>query len=943
MRGRLQTSELLGSTPAFDGREEVLGAFVSSTRRLVEGGSLEEALSDLVRAAALLTGADAVIARVNEFARRHRASASTERTPPNPLVARAVYAESEALATELEGSKVDAEEIGAEEWELSELDGDGSVPAAIRRAAARTHADAAWVIPVVTSGDRTDAAVPAPAGATAATLELFRRGRPFSPDEQALGRLAAAQVAVAIELAEALRLAATDAERARLSLELIGDALAAGSDESETAEQVVRVAVDAAGATGAILWRLDPDGPPFFLAAHGFDELPDLRSAGEAAQLAVEERATNGASGADSTASVLPLGEPPAGALQLFFGETPPPGHAELLSAFAARAAVALRRTRRAQLVASALKRAQTIVAVVSQAISRLSLSHTLETAVERISELTASAHVAVYLREGERLVAAASRGLEGSHTDLAERLLELALGPFRGRGFLFIDDMRRDPRLTGLEPVLTETGVRRALVVPLVVREEVIGALAVYKTRARPYRMGEEGLLIALSSQLAVAVQNARLHERTKELGSVLERALESERKSARQLRGLFEISHSFARSLSLEATLDAVAKTMVELFTLDAAAIRMPDERGRELVTRAVYLADEKIGDAARTILGPSQPMGAPLVQEMLASGRPVVLSPQIVSDSPGDRLLEPFLVKGSTAAVLPLATPAEVLGTLTLLSLDPSRPLDAETVDAAAAIGAQAALAIDNARLYQQQRDFAETMQRSLLPRALTDVGGLEVGHVYQSSARVDVGGDVYDFLSLEDGRLTVVLGDVTGKGIKAAADMAMVKYAFRSLARLYPEPSQFLARANEVVVEEVGLGKFVTMLYAVVDPRTRRFATASAGHPPSRLVHPDGRVTAVACRGLALGIQRGEAYEEERLELESGSVVVLYTDGVIETRRDGELYGEGRLDALLAQAGRLPAQELAEAIVADCRAFSGGELDDDCAVVCLRMAP
>jgi serine phosphatase RsbU (regulator of sigma subunit) len=669
----------------------------------------------------------------------------------------------------------------------------------------------------------------------------------------------------------------------------------------------------------------------------------------DAVRIAVERRDADGGSagaqasaGAETMRTVI-LGEPPAGALQLLFDGVPAEADGEHLSAFAARVAVALRRTRRAQLVTLALRRSQTIVAVISQAIARLSLTHTLETAVARISELTASSHVAIYLREGERLTVAASRGLEYPHTGLAERLLELALGPFRGRGFLFIDDMRRDSRLAGLEDVLAETGIRRALVVPLVVRDEVIGALAVYKSRPRPYRIGEEGLLIALSSQLAVAVQNARLHEQTKELGSVLERTLAAERKAARQLRGLFQISHSFARSLSLEATLEAVAKTMVELLELDVAVIRMPDERREVLVPRAIYVADSALREAAATILARPQPIGSPLVGGLLQSGHPVLLAARDGRGVDGaDDLLAPFLRKGSTAAVLPMATPGEVLGTLTLLSLDPARPLDEETVETAMTVTAQAALAIDNARLYQQQRDFAETMQRSLLPREIPEIRGLEVGHVYQSSARVDVGGDVYDFLSLEDGRLAVILGDVTGKGIQAAADMAMAKFSFRALARSYPEPAEFLAKANEVVIEEIAVGKFITMVYAVIDPTMHEVAYSSAGHPPPRFVGADGTVSTLATTGLALGIERDQEYPAERATLEPGAALVLFTDGVIEARRDGDVYGEGRLDTFLSKHVGLSAQELAEALLADCRAFAEGEVADDCAVVCLRLA-
>src|SRR5207248_11626080 len=174
--------------------------------------------------------------------------------------------------------------------------------------------------------------------------------------------------------------------------------------------------------------------------------------------------------------------------------------------------------------------------------------------------------------------------------------------------------------------------------------------------------------------------------------------------------------------------------------------------------------------------------------------------------------------------------------------------------ETIDAAVAIAGQAALAIDNARLYQQQKEFADTMQRSLLPRSEPEFAGLEVAEVYESSARVEVGGDVYDFLELGDGRLAVVVGDVTGHGIEATADMAMAKFVFRSLAREHPEPSDFLAAANDVVVDEIAPGKFITMTYVAVDPTRGKVACANAGHPAPRLVLPDGTVRAPDPAGL-----------------------------------------------------------------------------------------
>jgi serine phosphatase RsbU (regulator of sigma subunit)/uncharacterized protein YigA (DUF484 family) len=897
---------------------DAVDAIAAAAGTLLAEGATPRALDSLVEAVAAAARAELVIARIG---------------PPagGDLLARAVTSSSPALAAELQGTPLPASAVPASEVELA-LD---DLPDGLRRAAERAGAAVVRVYPALL------------AGRPAATLELYRTGGGFSAREALLGRLAGAHIGMAVRLdREGAGNGAR--EHGASSLELFGEALAAGADETATAEHVVRVAAEATGAAAAALWRIEADAPPTFLASYGTSSPATSGQAVEQALAALQERprgvvATPAGGGNGQQTATLALGEPPVGALQLSFEDGGPTEEdLQLLSPFAARAALALRRSHRVELITRALQRSQTVIGVVSQAIAQLSLAHTLETAVERIAELTGSGHVGIYLRDADhQLTTAASRGLDDD-PDLAERLLELALGPFRGRGYVFIEDMRSDERLRGLEASWEKTGIRRALFIPLIVHDEVIGALGVFKTRPRPYREGEEGLLLALSSQLAVAVQNARLHERAKELGERLERTLESERRAARQLRGLYEISHSFAESLSLQATLDAVARSMVELFHLDAAAIRMPDERGETLQLRALYVSDQKLADTVPKLLGRPQPMTAPTAQRLLRTGRPVLLAPGLVTGTDTHRFLEPFLMQGSTAAVLPLATPGETLGTLTILSLDPSRPIDRDTLDTAMTVSAQAALAIDNARLYQQQKDFSETMQHSLLPRALPAVPGLEVGHIYESSARVDVGGDVYDFLTLEDGRLAIILGDVTGKGIQAAADMAMAKFSFRALARMHPEPGDFLSKANDVIVDEIEVGKFITMLYVLVDPKTGTVSCASAGHPPARIVPREGPVVPLEASGLALGIEPGQEYTAAEATLTEGSSLVLYTDGVVESRREGQLYGEERLDDLLSRRRDRGVQEIAEAIVADCRSFAGGELGDDCAIVCLRLA-
>src|ERR671924_547620 len=848
-----------------------LDAVAEASRALTTGGTLREALASIAAAAASATGAEVVVARVLAADARQ-------------LKAHAVWAVSPAVAAELEGSRFAVEELPA-----AEVDEVARLSKGVQLAAERARAGAVLQVPIVLDD------------AVLASLELMRPRMRFSADERVLARLFAHQIGLAIR-AFGAHGAAGERDGANGTLELAGEALAAGSDELRTAEQVTRLATEATGALG------------------------------ERQPVAVEA----------GTATIL-LGEPPVGALQLLFAGGNPPSDEALahLSTFGVRVADALRAGERARSLAGELERTRTPLGVVGQAIAQLSLAHTLETAVGRVAELLGAERLAVYLRDDGRLGAAAGRGLAGPHVRVAERLLELAVGPYRGRGILVVEDAAADPQLSPAADAVAEAGIEAAVALPLHVHDDVIGLLAVYPPRRRPPSTHEAAFLSALASQLAVAVQNAQLHERAKRLGVELESALGAERQAARQLRALYEISRSFAQTLSLETTLEAVARTVVELLEVDAAVIRMPDERRELLVSRAIHVADPRLDEAGRAVLARPQPLEKLLGRRLFRMGKSLRIDAETAARLGSSyELLVPFLERGSTAAVVPVATPAEVLATLLILSLDPARPLEDATVETALAIAGQAALAIDNARLYQQQKDFADTMQRSLLPRVAPDLEGLELGAVYESSARVDVGGDVYDYLRLPDGRLAVVLGDVTGHGIEATADMAMANFVFRSLAREHPEPADFLASANDVVVGEIAPGKFITMAYLVVDAAVGEVACACAGHPPPRIVGADGRVAPLAATGLALGIEGAQSYREAHAPLAPEESVVVFTDGVVEARRGSELFGLERLDEVLVRGGGLSAEELAAAVVESCRSFVGGGLGDDCAVVVIR---
>jgi serine phosphatase RsbU (regulator of sigma subunit) len=886
-----------------------LAALARAVASAAGAASLGAALEQLVAAARSVAGAELAVVRVR--------AAGSERFEAVAVSGAA------GLAAELEGTFVPAAEMPVEPVDSLE-----HAPAVIARAAARAGSTSLLLVPVEAAG-------------TAATIEVYRSRGGFTPAQRLGIELAGSYAALTLRAFAGAPNGAGDV-LTQPALELVGEALAAALDESHTAVELVRVAATIVGAPVGLLWVAGEDGELQLTASHGLTEGADVVPARVLATAALDERGPVRAvaalrlPAACAISTTLPLGQPAVGVLQLLFGLDDAPDAVQIgrLTTFGVRVAHALRSSARARSLGLELERTRALLAVVGQATAELSLAHTLETAVERLSELFAVEHVAVYLRGPDnRLVPAAGRGLAGPHARVAERLLEVALGTGRGRPVVEVADAWSDDRLREARDAARESGIDAALAVPLLVRDEVIGLLAVYPQRGRRPTENEASLLAALAGQLAVAVQNAQLHEQTEELSTQRESALASEREASKRLRALYEISRSFAQSLSLETTLQALAATAVDVLDVDAAVLRMPDARREHLVPRAMHVKDGQLAEAARTILFRPQPFGAASTQRLFRDARPY----QVGRDHD---LLVPFLEKGWTGAVVPVGTPAEVIASLSIFSFRPGSPITRETTDAALAIAGQAALAIDNARLYQQQKEFADTMQRSLLPRAQPDVVGLEVGEVYESSAHVDVGGDVYDFLTLDDGRLAVVLGDVTGHGVEATADMAMAKFVFRSLAREHPEPGDFLAYANDVVVDEIAPGKFITMAYLAVDGVNGTVSCASAGHPHPRLLLPDGSVRGLEASGLVLGIDARQEYEAVHAELPHGAVIVVYTDGVIEARRDGELYGVERLDAFLAENRDLPPRDLAVAVTESCRSFAGGDLGDDVAVVVIR---
>jgi serine phosphatase RsbU (regulator of sigma subunit)/anti-sigma regulatory factor (Ser/Thr protein kinase) len=251
----------------------------------------------------------------------------------------------------------------------------------------------------------------------------------------------------------------------------------------------------------------------------------------------------------------------------------------------------------------------------------------------------------------------------------------------------------------------------------------------------------------------------------------------------------------------------------------------------------------------------------------------------------------------------------------------------------------LAGQAAQALDRATHFESEQTIAETLQRSVLPVSLPRMEGVQLAARYvPGTAELDVGGDWFDAIPLPDGRLGLVVGDVVGKGVQAAATMAQLRNGLRAFSLDRMKPSSTLARLNRLA-EEVVETAFATIAYVVVDPKAGVCRFSSAGHPPPLIAYPDGRVELLeGGRGLPLGAGSDTRYRQAVAELPVGSVLVLYTDGLVERR--GRAIDEGfeRLREATKRGPREP-EQLVEHILEEM--VGGEERGDDIALLAVRL--
>ena len=489
-------------------------------------------------------------------------------------------------------------------------------------------------------------------------------------------------------------------------------------------------------------------------------------------------------------------------------------------------------------------------------------------------------------------------------------------------------------PDFRGLRDAPGHPPLPNYLAAPLVSREgRNLGLIQLSDRAAGDGEAGDfsaedEALLVGLAVLASAAIENLELRERARAAGARVD-------VTARALKLLSDAGEALAETLEVDATLDTVTSLAVPLLG-DWCGIHLAPEAGggSELELAGQAAADPELGEVLGHVAEASAGAGGLDVARVLktrrAARRAELPAPMLAAAQaalPGRDLGQ------GSCLVVPLAAHGRPIGTLTLVRV-PGPPYTDGEVDLARELARRAALAVDNARRYAAERDTAVLLQRSMLPDLKPRARGLQIAARYLPGASgVHVGGDWYDLIDLGDDRHGLVVGDVAGRGIPAAAVMGQLRAVVRAYALEGHGPAELLGQLDRFVASQRST-PFVTCLYAIVDESRRTLTVASAGHLPPLVVDDAGAQLLAVPPGPPLGTVFGP-YTDTNFTLEPGATVLLYTDGLVETRDEPITHGLERLrsaarhwrrspealcDGVLGQLGRLGDQEDDTALLA-----------------------
>jgi serine phosphatase RsbU (regulator of sigma subunit)/anti-sigma regulatory factor (Ser/Thr protein kinase) len=511
-------------------------------------------------------------------------------------------------------------------------------------------------------------------------------------------------------------------------------------------------------------------------------------------------------------------------------------------------------------------------------------------------------------------------------------RNTEIFAPTFAGEGIVRLDDVTADPRYGHNSPYngmpKGHLAVRSYLAVPVKARGgEVMGGL--FFGHPEPGRFTEvhERIVAGIAAQAAVAVENARLYE-SERTSRILSEAARS------RLSLLSDVSRALVSSLEVDEILARVA-ALVAPAIADVCVVDLRREENE--LERTTFVS------------GPVPPSDS-IDANCPRTDADSAVARAITAGTLGFKTADPLVAvpldverDGLNGYAIPLVGRDRVIGILSVGMFPSSERsfADSDDLPLLREIAGRVSIAVENARLFARQRGLAETLQHSLLPDRLPEIPGMQIAARYVSGGPgVEVGGDWYDVIALPQGEIAFAMGDVVGRGERAASLMGQIRNALRAYAMAGFQPTELMRQLNRLVVA-MGPECMATLIYAVIDPDTGTLRFVSAGHPPPLTVDPAGGASfLVGEGGVPLGAIGRAKYIENVASLKRGATLLLYTDGLIEDRRETLDEGFEKLENISLQAPTdldQFCQHLLESSLRD------RDTEDDIAMIALRLVP
>jgi len=486
-------------------------------------------------------------------------------------------------------------------------------------------------------------------------------------------------------------------------------------------------------------------------------------------------------------------------------------------------------------------------------------------------------------------------------------------------RQAVLVDDVTADPEYIAAVP-----NVCSELAVPLITKNRVIGVIDLEAREPGYFTEEHSRLLTLIASRMAAGIENAQLYTRTTRQAKTLVLLNEI----ARELTSILKLDELFARIAELLRKL--IDYQMFSILLLDSAGEKLQHRfslRFREniQVKQEVPLGRGIVGYAAET-------KQAVLVPDVTKDSRYIMLNPETRSE-----LAVPLVYKDRVIGVLDLEHTRRGFFTE-----DHKRTMTT--------LAAQVAIAIENARLYEQvarqerrlERDLAlaRELQGRLLPQSRPQLDHLEVAAKFVPARAI--GGDLYDFIPYSMSRLGIAIGDVSGKGAPAAIYAALVSGILRSHAPVEPTPAEMLAGVNLSLAERRIEAQFVSLIYAVWDDANRTLTVANSGLPRPIYVH-ENQNTVIEATGLPLGLFDEADYDEFTFRMQPGDMFVFFSDGILDARnRSGELFGRGRVEKVISECASRSVDCVVDSLFKAVAEHSAGvETFDDQTVVAIQV--